>query len=93
MTIHNLFLMHFVFPQQKIAINYHLQKFLPNERLDKPTEMQKLSAKVLKTEGWEVLDLSEKEFKNWTYDQRINNIKGWLKEAKERQIKKGIMEA
>jgi hypothetical protein len=46
--------------------------------------MQKLSAKVLKQEGWEVLDLAEKEFKSWTYDQRIQNIQGWLREAKER---------
>jgi len=36
--------------------------------------MQKLSAKVLKYEGWEILDLTEKEFKNWTYDERIKNI-------------------
>ena len=93
MTVHNLFLMHFVFHQQKIAINFHLEKFTPSERLTQPTEMQKLSAKVLKHEGWEILDLAEKEFKSWTYDERVNNIKGWLKEAKERQIKKGIIEA
>ena len=93
MTMHNLFMMHYVFNDQKIAINFHLEKLTPTERLNKPTEMQKLSAKVLKTEGWEILDLSQKEFKNWTYDERINNIKGWLKEAKERQIKKGIIEA
>ena len=40
-----------------------------------------------------MLDLAEKEFKSWTYDQRIGNITGWLKEAKERQIKKGIIDA
>jgi hypothetical protein len=62
--------MHFIFKDQKIAINFHLSKFLPSDKTE-PTEMQKLSAKVLKQEGWEVLDLSEKEFKNWTYDQRI----------------------
>jgi hypothetical protein len=55
--------------------------------------MHKLAGKVLKHDGWEVLDLSQKEFKNWTYEERINNIKGWLKEAKERQIKKGVIEA
>jgi hypothetical protein len=76
--------MHYVFNDQKIAINFHLEKFTPSERPDKVTEMQKLSAKVLKQEGWEVLDLAEKEFKSWTYDQRIQNIQGWLREAKER---------
>lgn len=93
MTLHNLFLMHFVFNEQKIAINFHLEKFTPSESSTKPTEMQKLSAKLLKLEGWEVLDLAEGEFKTWTYDQRIQNVTGWLKEAKERQVKKGIIDA
>jgi uncharacterized membrane protein YhdT len=92
MTVHNLFLMHFVFYEQKIAINFHLEKFTPRESIEKATEMQKLSAKVLKHEGWEVLDLPEKEFRGWTYDERIANITGWLKAAKERQVKKGIID-
>jgi hypothetical protein len=66
MTVHNLFLLHYVFNDQKIAINYHLEKFLPTNRVE-PTEMMKLSSKVLKHEGWEIYDLSEKEFKSWTY--------------------------
>jgi hypothetical protein len=83
MTLHNLFLMHFVFNDQKIAINYHLKKLIPSESTT-PTEMQRLSSKVLKHQGWEILDLSEQEFKNWTFNERIDNIKGWLKEAKAR---------
>ena len=39
MTIHNLFLMHFVFNDQKIAINFHLEKFCPSERPNVATEM------------------------------------------------------
>lgn len=46
----------------------------------------------MKYEGWEILELSEKEFNNWTYDERLNNVIGWVKEAKERQIQKGIMD-
>ena len=38
MTLHNLFLMHYVFNDQKIAINFHLEKFLPTYN-SKPTEM------------------------------------------------------
>jgi len=34
----------------------------------KASEMQKLPGKLLKLEGWEVLDLTESEFKDWTYD-------------------------
>ena len=46
--------------------------------------MQKLPGKLLKLEGWEILDLTESEFKNWTYDERINQIQGWLRAAKEK---------
>lgn len=58
LTVNNLFLLHFVFNEQKIAINYHLEKLIPSEKTE-PTEMQKLASKVLKHHGWEVLDLSE----------------------------------
>ena len=37
MTVHNLFLLHFVFNDLKIAINYHLDKFLPRDRPEKAT--------------------------------------------------------
>jgi poly-D-alanine transfer protein DltD len=53
--------------------------------------MQKLPGKILRQQGWEVLDLSEKEFNSWFQDDKVSNVKGWLKEAKARQIKKGIM--
>jgi hypothetical protein len=33
--------------------------------------MQKLPSKIMKLEGWEILNLTEKEFKNWTYEQRV----------------------
>ena len=52
--------------------------------------MMKMPSKILKHKGWEVLDLSEKDFKNWKTEEKIDNVKGWLKEAKQRQIKKGI---
>jgi len=89
MTEHNLFNLHYVFYDQKIAINYHLEKMC-RPFVKQPSELQKLPAKLLKHEGWEVLDLSEHDFKNWKHDEKIANVKGWLKEAKERQIAKGI---
>ena len=33
----------------------------------------------------------EKQFDDWKRDEKIENVKGWLKEAKEKQIKKGII--
>ena len=54
--------------------------------------MQKLSAKILRLHGWEVLDLDEAEFKTWDYVKRCNEVKGWLRSARDRQIEKGIIE-
>lgn len=82
MTMHNLFTLHYVFYNFKIGIQFHLDKFGKPDK--KASEMQKLPSKLLKLEGWEILDLTESEFKNWSYDERIKQIKGWLKEAKER---------
>ena len=39
------------------------------------------------------MDLTEKEFKDWTYDERVRNIKGWILEAKQKQVKKGLIPA
>lgn len=82
MTVHNLFTMHYVFYEQKIAIQFHLDKLAKPDK--KASEMQKLPGKLLKLEGWEVLDLTENEFKNWTYDQRVSQVQGWLRAAKEK---------
>jgi hypothetical protein len=73
-TLQNLFTLHYVFNEQKIAINFHLKSLVPWEKQMEPTEMQKLPGKVLKQHGWEVLDLTEAYFNNWTYNQRIDNI-------------------
>jgi len=76
-----LFTLHFAFNEQKIAINFHLKERCPSDS-GKPTEMLKLPAKVLKYDGWEILDLAQSEFNTWTYDERVNNVLGWIKEAK-----------
>jgi hypothetical protein len=80
MTVHNLFNLHFVFNEPKIAIQYHVKE-LCRPFSKQPSAKQKLT-KILKHEGWEILDVSEKDFKNWTLDEKLENIKGWLKEAK-----------
>ena len=50
----------------------------------------KLASKLLKHEDWEILDLSETDWRNWKQQEKIDEVKGWLKAAKERQIEKGI---
>ena len=42
MTVNNLFLLHFAFPPFKLAINYHLNKFVCSQR-NQPSERQKLA--------------------------------------------------
>lgn len=46
--------------------------------------MLKLPQKLMKLEGWEILNLTETEFKSWTYEQRVSEIKGWLRSAKQK---------
>jgi hypothetical protein len=56
--------MHYVFYDQKIAINYHLKSLCPPQT-KQPSEKMKLHSKILGYEGWEILDLSEEDFKQW----------------------------
>jgi len=56
-----------------------------------PSQKQKLT-KLLAHEGWEILDVSEKDFNNWSREEKVENIKGWLKEAKARQVERGLIE-
>jgi len=46
---------------------------------------------MLKYEGWEVFDLTDHDFKQWTYHERTDNVKAWLREAIQRQKDKGIL--
>lgn len=57
-----------------------------------PSEKQKLPAKLMAYQDWEILDLSEEDFKNWGQYEKIDQIKGWLQAAKQKQIEKGIFE-
>jgi len=76
-TVNNLFNLHFVFYEKKIGIQFHLDKYgKPDKQC---SEMQRLPSKIMKLEGWEILNLTEAEFNNWTYDQRVEQIKGWLR--------------
>jgi len=69
---------------------FHLEKY--SKKDGKASEMQKLSARVLRLHDWEVLDLNETDFKSWDYKKRIDEIKGWLRTARDRQMEKGIIE-
>ena len=52
--------------------------------------MQLLPGNLLKHQGWEVLNLSEHEFDDWKQNEKVDQLKGWLTEAKNRQLAKGV---
>ena len=86
-----MFTLHYGFLEQKIAINFHLKKF--SKTTDSSvSQMQKLPEIVLSKEGWEIFDISQAEFDTWDFETRVTTIKTWLKQAKERQMDKGIIE-
>ena len=93
MTLHNLFNLHYVFFDEKIAINYHVKTQCPSQTPFEPSKLQTLTSKLLKYEGWEILDLSEAQFSDWYTQQKVDEVKGWLKEAKQRQVDKGLIDA
>ena len=90
MTLHNLVNIHFAFNDEKIAINYYIKDHC-KPFSHQPNELQKLGSKILRYENWEILDLSEKDFEDWRTQEKVDEIKGWLIEAKDRQIKKGVL--
>jgi len=55
--------------------------------------MQKLAQRVLKLHDWEILDLGEEEFRDWKTQDKVDNIKGWLQEAKNKQVERGFVDA
>ena len=81
MTQHNLFNLHYVFWEQKIAIQYHVSDQC-NAMTGEPNNLKKLTSKLMRYEDWEVLDLTEKQFKDWKTQEKIDEVKGWLKAAK-----------
>ena len=83
MTLNNIFNLHFVFNEEKIAINLHL-KNLSLPFTQQPSEKMKLASKILRAKGWEIWDLTEKEYDNWHVDEKKNQIKGWLQAAKDK---------
>ena len=79
-----------MFPKQQVAIQFHLEKY--SKRDGCSSEMQKLTSRVMRLHDWEVLDLDETEFKSWDYNKRVDEVKGWLRSARDKQIEKGIIQ-
>lgn len=68
MTRHNLLTLHYAFPEPKIAIQFHLKKRSPAQDPFEISQMARLTGKLLRYEGWQVLDLTEAQFMDWYQD-------------------------
>ena len=90
-TFHNLVTLHFAWPDEKIAIQYH-PKTHCKPFSHQPSAMLKLQAKIMRYENWEILDLSEFDFKEMDYQVKVDTLRQWLRSAKERQLENGIIE-
>lgn len=87
---HNLFLLHHCFMDQKIAINFFANhEMLPQEH--RISARQKLDGKIMGYEGWEVLNVTQKEHESMIREERNEFYRAWITTAKERQYEKGIM--
>lgn len=89
-TFHNCFLLRHVFMDQKIAINFFANhELMPQEH--RISARQKLDGKIMGYEGWEVLNITQKEHDAMFVYEKNDFYKGWITTAKERQIEKGII--
>lgn len=89
-SFHNLFILRYCFMEQKIAINYYSDpECLPQER--RLSARQKLDGKIMGYEGWEVLNISQKEHEDFLTEDRLKFYRDWIVTAKEKQIEKGII--
>lgn len=89
-AFHNCFILRHCFPAQKIAVNIFSEHecIQPENRI---SARQKLDGKIMAYEGWEVLNMSQKEFDNMNSADRDTLFRDWFNQAKEKQIEKGVI--
>lgn len=80
-NFHNLLHLDFVFYEKKIALNFHTMANSPPKEME-PTPSQKLKSKIMKYEGWEIFDVSERYFETLNFQERVDLIVNWSKVAK-----------
>lgn len=90
LVIHNVFLLRACMHSSKVAINFYskAETLASSGRI--PSK-ELLNSKILSYEGWEILDISETYNSSMLTTDRDNFYREWLKSAKEKQIKKGII--
>jgi hypothetical protein len=90
LTLHNLITVNFGFKDLKIGINLHLDRnMIPGT--ERVNGMSLLPGKLLRYEGWELLDLYYNEFYEMGKYSAINLLREWFKVARDNQIDKGII--
>lgn len=81
-TYHNLYQLHYVFPKYKIAIQYHLKESCLPFSL-RATARQKLPSKLMKYDGWKILDMTSDEFTEFDSVDRDAYMRQWITTARD----------
>lgn len=73
-----------------IGINFFAFNEVPDKNAKDAPPILTLGSKILRKMGWEIMDVTQRELEDMELD-KIKIFKDWIKEAKARQIEKGIM--
>lgn len=88
LTMHNLIVLNFVFPKYKIAMQY-FENHKTLSETGYATARQKLGSKLMRYEGWKVLDVTQNGFHGMGYRDQF--FKDWLSTARDDQITSGVI--
>jgi len=89
-TFENTFQVHYAYPEMKIGIMLYLDKDMVPGTM-RINESRLIPSKVLKLQGWEILDISYTQFIEMGRDNAIKYLKEWLTLASDIQVEKGII--
>lgn len=89
LTMHNLIVLNFVFPKYKIALQY-FENHKTLSETKKASARQKLGSKIMRYQGWKVLDVTEEGFHGMGYRDQF--FKDWIATARDEQIVAGVID-
>jgi len=88
-TWQNTCQVHFAFPEMKVGIMVYLDKDLVPETM-RVNESKLVLGRVLRKQGWEILDISYKEFIEMGKKNGLKYLKEWLELASNIQAEIGV---
>ena len=89
-TYENSLQIHFAFPDMKIGIMVHLDKDMVPGTM-RINQSRLIPGKIMRKFGWEILDLTYKEFVEMGNKPALNYLKEWLELASDIQAEGGVI--